>query len=121
MKSGGDSIEEMDIGVQRVMSLMEPSYLDGRTDSAIAMRHLLFAGAVVVASANGEVTKKEIEVFEKFFEKGDFSDKLNVDRLKEELPSRISRVCEQTTVTQRMQVVRDLCTIARAEGGISSE
>lgn len=119
--SGGVSLDEMDVGVQRVMSLMEPSYLDGRTDAAIAMRHLLFAGAVVVASANGEVTKKEKAVFEEFFEKGDFSDKLNVDRLREELPSRITRVCEQTTVTQRMQVVRDLCTIARAEGGISDE
>lgn len=121
MKTGGVTLDDMDVDVQRVMSLMEPSYLDGRTDAAIAMRHLLFAGAVVVASANGDVTKKEIEVFEKFFEKGDFSEKLNVDRLRQELPSRIARVCEQTTVTQRMQVVRDLCTIARAEDGISSE
>ncbi len=120
-EQGGTSIDEMDVGVQRTMSLMEPSYLDGRTDAAIAMRHLLFAGAVVVASASGEVSKEEIEVFEKFFEKGDFSDKLNIERLRDELPSRISRVCEQTTVTQRMQVVRDLCTIARAENGISPE
>jgi len=121
MKDPGVSLDETDLGVQRIMSLMEPSYLDGRTDVAIAMRHLLFAGSVVVASANGEVTKSEIEIFEKFFEKGDFSDKLNVERLREELPSRIDRVCEQTTVTQRMQVIRDLCTIARADGGIVDE
>ncbi len=121
VKKGGMSLDEMDIGVQRLMSLMEPSYLDGRTDAAIAMRHLLFAGAVVVASASNGVTEKEIAVFEDFFEKGDFSDKLNIERLREDLPSRINRVNDQTTVTQRMQVMRDLCTISKADGGTTPE
>lgn len=121
MKSKGTSLDEMDVAVQRLMSLMEPSYLDGRTDTAIAMRHLLFAGAVVVAAASGKVTDKEKEVFEKFFDKGDFSDKLNIDRIKQELPSRIERAREQTTVTQRMQVMRDLCMIARADGQTDSD
>lgn len=121
VKKGGMSLDEMDVGVQRLMSLMEPSYLDGRTDAAIAMRHLLFAGAVVVASASGGVSEKEIAVFEEFFEKGDFSDKLNVDRLRDELPSRIKRVNDQTTVTQRMQVMRDLCTISKADGGTTPD
>ena len=121
MKKGGISLNEMDVGVQRIMSLMEPSYLDGRTDASIAMRHLLFAGAVIVASASGTVTEKEIAVFEDFFEEGDFSDKLNIDRLREDLPARIKRVVDQTTVTQRMQVMRDLCTISKAEGETSPE
>lgn len=121
MKEQGVSLDEMDLGVQTLMSLMEPSYLDGRTDSAIAMRHLLFAGAVVVAAASDGVSEKEIKVFEQFFEKGDFSDKLNIDRLREDLPSRIERVVAQTTETQRMQVLRDLCTVSRADGGTSPE
>ena len=121
MKENGQSLDEMDLGVQTLMSLMEPSYLDGRTDSAIAMRHLLFAGAVVVAAASNGVSEKEIEVFEQFFEKGDFSDKLNIDRLREDLPSRIERVVAQTTETQRMQVLRDLCTVSRADGGTTTE
>ena len=121
IKENGKSLDEMDLGVQTLMSLMEPSYLDGRTDSAIAMRHLLFAGAVVVAAASNGVSEKEIEVFEQFFEKGDFSDKLNIDRLREDLPSRIERVVSQTTETQRMQVLRDLCTVSRADGGTTPE
>jgi len=121
MKSGGDTVETMDVGVQRLMSMMEPNYLEARTDSAIAMRHLLFAGAVVVASASGGVTEREIEVFEQFFQKGDFSDKLNVNRIKQELGSRIERVVQQTTTTQRMQVLRDLCLIAKAEGNTTAE
>lgn len=115
MKKDGTTIENMDVGVQGLMSMMEPSYLDARTDVAIAMRHLLFAGAVIIASASGSVSAEEIKVFEEFFEKGEFSDKLNVKRLKEDLPARIERVKQQTSVTQRMQVLRDMCLIAQAD------
>ncbi len=121
MKDGGSSLDELDVGVQRIMSLMEPSYLDARTDAAIAMRHLLFAGAVVVANASGNVKKEEIEAFEKFFEKGDFNDKLNADRIKQELPQRIQRTNDNCTDTQRMQVIRDLCVIAMADGNVKDK
>jgi len=95
--------------------------LEARTDAAIAMRHLLFAGSVVIASASGGVSDKEIEVFEQFFQKGDFSDKLNVERIREDLSSRIERVNQQTTHSQRMQELRDLCLIAKAEGKATDE
>jgi len=121
MRKDGTSVEEMDVGVQSLMSMMEPNYLDARTDAAIAMRHLLFSGAVVVAAASDGVSESEIEVFEQFFQKGDFSDRLNIDRIRGELSARIERVCQQTTVVQRMQVVRDLCLIARAEGKTTPE
>ncbi|MBX2885654.1 MAG: M48 family metalloprotease [Granulosicoccus sp.] len=116
MNKTGTSIDEMDVGVHRLMSLMEPNYLDARTDAATAMRHLLFAGAVVVAATSDGVSEKEIEVFEQFFQKGEFSDKLNINRIREELPSRIERVRQQSTQTQRIQVLRDICLIAKAEG-----
>lgn len=121
MDKKGSSVEEMDVGVQRLMSMMEPNYLEARSDAAIAMRHLLFAGAVVVAAASEGVSEKEIEVFEQFFQKGDFNDRLNIDRIRQQLPSRIERVCQQTTTAQRMQVLRDLCLIAKAEGKMTSK
>jgi len=115
---GAMDIDTLDVGVQRLMSLMEPSYLDAKSEAAVAMRHLLFAGSIVVAHASGGATEKEIEKFEQFFEKGDFSDKLNVERIEKELPQRIRRAVEHSTVTQRMQVIRDLCVIAMAEGHV---
>jgi hypothetical protein len=95
MKESGTSIDEMDVDVHRLMSLMEPNYLDARTDAATAMRHLLFAGAVIVAATSDGVSDEEIKVFEQFFKKGDFSDKLDIDRIRQELPSRIERVCRR--------------------------
>jgi len=70
---------------------------------------------------SGGVTTKEIETFEQFFDKGDFSDKLNVKRIEQELPQRIQRAVERSTVTQRMQVMRDLCIIAMAEGSVDND
>lgn len=118
MDKNGTSLDELDVGVQRLMSLMEPSYLDAKTDAAIAMRHLLFAGSVVVANAANGVSEKEIAAFEQFFEKGEYSDKLNPKRIEEQLPSRIERAKENCTETQCMQVIRDLCVIAMADGDV---
>ncbi len=121
MLEDGSTIDEMDVGVQRLLSLMEPSYLDARTDAAISMRHLLFAGSIVVANAANGVSDKEIEIFEQFFEKGEYNDKLNPKRIAEQLPQRIARVKENCTETQAMQVVRDLCVIAMGDGDVNPE
>ena len=120
MQDSGNSVEQLEVGVQRLMSLMEPSYLEARTDTASAMRHLLFAGAISIADAEGGITQSEIEVFEKFFGKGEFNKGLDIERIKSKVDQRLKRVLEQTSETQRMQVLRDLCVIARADGKVSS-
>lgn len=115
MPGGRSSHDELEVGVQRLMSLMEPSYLEAQTDTASVMRHLLFAGAIAVANANGDISDDEIAVFEKYFGKGEFKKGLNIDRIIEQLPDRARRACEQATLTQRMQVLRDICVISRAD------
>ncbi len=105
---------DLEVQVQGLMSLMEPSYLEGRTKVAEAMRRALFAGACAVAQADGEVTAEEVALFERFFGKGTFSDRLDVDRLVEKLPGRLEQVREQASSAQRMQLLRDLCLIAKA-------
>lgn len=119
-KEGGTSVDELEAGVQVLMTIMEPSYLEGRTDADENMRRLLFAAALSVANANGKISDKEIAVFEKFFGKRAFNEDLNLDRLAEDLQDRIAQVNATATVAQRMQVVRDLCTVARADKKVSS-
>jgi tellurite resistance protein len=114
---GGDmSKEDLEVAVQGVMSLMEPSYLDGRTETAENMRRLLFAGSLLVANANGDISAEEISVFEKFFGKGAFSDGLDIEALEDDLDNRIKQVRELASAPQAMQILRDLCVVARAEG-----
>jgi tellurite resistance protein len=114
--SGGNSAETLELAVQNLMGLMEPSYLEGRTESAEAMRRLLFAAAITVAQANGAISEEEIRVFEEFFGAGAFTDSLDVARLEAELPQRIEQAQAKTSLPQRIQVLRDLCLIAKADG-----
>ncbi len=117
-KKGG-SVDELEAGVQVLMTMMEPSYLEGRTDTAENMRRLLFAASISVANANNDISDKEIAVFEKFFGKRTFNEDLNIEKLAATLPERIEQTKELTTIAQRMQVVRDLCTVARADKEVS--
>ena len=119
-KKDGNSVADLEAGVQVLMTIMEPSYLEGRTDTAESMRRLLFAAALSVANADGNISEKEIAVFEKFFGKRSFNEDLNLDRLAADLDDRIKQVKSTTTIAQRMQVIRDLCTVARADNKVST-
>ena len=116
MTEGGNTHEYLEVGVQRLLSLMEPSYLEARTDAASAMRRLLFSGAIAVANAEKGINDSEIKLFEKFFGKGEFNKSLNIDRIIETLPDRIKTANQQASSTQRMQVMRDICVMSRADG-----
>ena len=117
--AGGDmSKADLEAAVMGVMSLMEPSYLDGRTDTAENMRRLLFAGALLVANADGEISDEEIAVFEKFFGNRAFKEDLDLEKLEANLDDRIRAVKALASIPQAMQVVRDLCLVARAGGHV---
>ncbi len=113
---GGCSVDELEAQIQTLMSLMEPSYLDEKSETAETMRRLLLAGSVVVAAADGDIAESEIEVFESFFGEHSFTDKLDVEELKKVLPRRIEETREAVASPKRVQVLRDLCLVARADG-----
>jgi hypothetical protein len=111
----GIDTNELDMGVESLMSLMEPSYLEGKTDAAEALRRLLFAAAIAVADVSKGLSDDEIAIFEDFFGKDAFSHKLDTDQLKAEVNDRIEQANDLTSVPQRMQIVRDLCLVCRAD------
>ncbi len=112
----GMSVEDLELGVQNLMGLMEPSYLEGRSAASEAMRRLLFAAALIIADANGDISAKEIAMFEKFFGPRSHSEKLNLEQIKAELPARVESVKQHTGTGQRMQILHDLGRIACADG-----
>ncbi|NND82026.1 MAG: hypothetical protein HKN50_06340 [Gammaproteobacteria bacterium] len=59
-------------------------------------------------------------MFANFFGKYAFSDKLDIEKLKATVQRRIKEVREKASPTQAMQVVHDLCTMARASGHVSA-
>jgi Zn-dependent protease with chaperone function/tellurite resistance protein len=118
-RPGGGPLDTLEAGVQMLMGLMEPSYIESRTEVAETMRRLLFAGAIAVADVTGGITEREVKVFEGFFGAGALSEELDIARIKDSLEERIASVRDGASHGQRTQVVRDLCLVARADCPVS--
>lgn len=116
MIASGASKAELEVKVRDVMSLMEPNYIEGKTDATKAMRRLFIAGAMAVADSHGGVSDEEKAALKTFFNNDLDIDKLNAQRLKDILPKRIASTRELVSHGQCMQVIRDLCLIARTDG-----
>ena len=50
-----------------------------------------------------------------------FSEKSNVEKLKQQLPERAKKVAALASQSQRMQVLRDLCLVAQADGKVTTK
>lgn len=121
MEPEGIKWAELEIGVQGLMGLMEPDYLRGHTDTAKMMRSLFIAGAIAVANIQAGISEAEKAVLNEFMGDGFSLDALNIEKIIKTLPRRIQLVRENASITQRMQVVRDLAVVARAEEGMTDK
>ena len=112
----GMSLDLLESEVHKLMNLMEPSYLESQTTAAEMMRRLLFSGTIAVATVSDGISQAEIEMFEKFFGEGSFTDTLDTDLIKDRLDQQIVSTVYETSRAQCSQVIRDLCLVARADG-----
>ncbi len=117
-REGGVAVSTLEGRTQTLMALMEPSYLEEKTDDAETARRLLFAGSIAVAVASDGISEEEIEAFEKFFGEHSFTDKLDIAAIVASLDGRVVAALEEVSHPRRIQVLRDLCVIARADGKV---
>jgi tellurite resistance protein len=113
-------MESTEAKVQGAMGLMEPGYLEEDSPGAEAMRRLLFAAGAVVAGADGEVSALEIAALASLLGEGRVPRTLNPERLAEVMPERIKRVIDLVSEPKRVQLIRDLTLIAKADGGVDN-
>ncbi|MGA1456662.1 MAG: hypothetical protein EBZ14_07455 [Gammaproteobacteria bacterium] len=117
--AGGMSKDQLEESVRKIMGVMEPDYLKGKTESARVMRNLFIAAAVSIANAFEGISEQEKAALSEFFEDGFLIEKLDPDQLLALLPQRLDSAVEKTSMSQRMQVLRDICVVARAETPVS--
>ncbi len=117
----GISKDQLETNVQSLMGIMEPSYLEGKTEVAEAMRRMVFAAAISVADASGGISEKEVAVFKEFF--GDFAinDNLNLDKIKQSMVDRAKDVNKLASRSQCAQIIRDLILISKADNNVSNK
>ena len=113
------SVNQLEAEVHELMTLMDPSYLQSKTDVAEAMRRLLFAGGILIASAGGEASKPELEALEDLLGPGSVPSDVNLDAVRSALPQRVDEVVNIVPRLRRVQIVRDLCVVASGDGVIS--
>ena len=118
LRPGGAPLSEIEAKVQELMTLMEPSYLQDTSDVAEAMRRLLFAGGVAVAVASGTVAEESLKALERLLGVGSVPSRLDPEVVRADLPSRVAMVNRIVPPIRRAQVIRDLCVIACAAGGL---
>lgn len=117
----GFPVATLEARVQELMALMEPSYLEEKSEVAEVARRLLLAAAIAVADASEGISDEEKEAFEKLLGEGAFAASLDVEAVKASLDERIVEANERVPHARRIQVLRDLCLVARADGGVTEE
>jgi hypothetical protein len=116
MADGGGDKGDLELGVQRLMSLMEPGYIEGKTDVTKNMKLLFIAGAVAVADAHDGISQGEEAILKNYLGPAFELRNLNVEKLVATVPERAEATLAQASRSQCMQVLRDICNVARAEG-----
>jgi len=119
--AGGRSREELEAATLDLMSLMEPGYLQDKSEVAEAMRRLLFAGGLVIAGASNGISEEEVAQLEKFFGEGSLPRRPDLTTLRRDLPRRLDDARGCVPRLRRSQVLRDLCLVAMADGVADEE
>ena len=103
------------------MAMMEPGYLHADTEAAEAMRRLIYAAGLVLLSEDGGVTPEERRRLDTLLGAGTVPQDFEPHRIAELLPERTRAVVERTGIPQRAHVLRDLATLALADGKVSGD
>jgi tellurite resistance protein len=99
---------------------MDPNYLQERSEVAETMRRLLFSGSVLIATASGQVDEKALGALGKLLGPGATPRTVDPVPVREHLAERIAHANEVVPPLRRAQVIRDLCTVARADNHTSA-
>lgn len=118
---GGTDRATLESECHRLMAMMAPGYLEEDSEVAEMMRRVLFAAGCVLMQVDGEITDDEIRAFDSLFGEGTFGDHLDVEKLHERLAARIEDANRVVPHARRIQIIRDLCLIAIADGKVSDE
>jgi hypothetical protein len=119
MRESGEPAARLETGIAALMAMMEPGYLHADTEAAEAMRRLIYAAGLVLLSEDGGVTPEEKNRLDSLLGAGTVPLDFDPRRVAELLPERIRAVVERTGIPQRAHVLRDLATLALADGKAS--
>ena len=112
-----DAVEEI---VERDLALMEPGYLEEKSDEAKSLKRLLYCAAVAVAVADGNVHETEIKAIRRLVGQEAMWSGVDVEAARKELEESLSKAVSYP-LARRAQLVQHLTIVAAADGVVSPE
>ncbi|MDQ3368650.1 MAG: M48 family metalloprotease [Myxococcota bacterium] len=117
----GIDSDELERLVEHDLSVMEPSYLEERTETALLMQRALYCAGVCVAAANGDIAPSELRALRALLgakqvdvpEGGE-----ELAAIRRELADKLAEVVDKVPFVQRAQLVQHATIIASADGSV---
>ncbi|HEY0134664.1 MAG TPA: M48 family metallopeptidase [Nannocystis sp.] len=114
------TLDEVETMVDRDMSLMEPTYLQEKSQSSDTLRRLLYTAGVAVAAASGGVEASELDAIGRLLGSDHADAPTDVDKVLRDLDGRIRDALE-VPLLYRAQLVQHLTIVAAADGHVSDD
>jgi uncharacterized tellurite resistance protein B-like protein len=106
--------------VERDLALMEPGYLEEKSEDAKALKRLLYCAAISVAAADGHVHESEVKAVRRLVGQEEMWAGVDVEAARKELEERLDTARSQP-MARRAQLVQHLTIVAAADGQVSPE
>jgi uncharacterized tellurite resistance protein B-like protein len=116
---GNDGLtdDELESIVERDLDLMDPGYLEEKTEESKLLRRLLYCAGVSVAAANGTIEDTEIKALKTLLGADDMWGPINAETARVELEQKLNEA-GSVAFPRRVQLVQHLTIIAAADGNV---
>ncbi len=109
-------IEDADAIVERDLQLMEPSYLEEKSETAELLRRVLYCAGVTVAASNHEIHANEVKALQALLGTETMYGEVKPAACAVELAEKVPVVVQKASLLQRTQLVQHLTIVAFADG-----
>jgi tellurite resistance protein len=110
--------DELERLVEHDLALMEPSYLEDRSDTAGLMRRVLYCAGLCVAAANGAIEPTEVRALRALLGAKNVDIPEELDAVRQELSERVAEAKDSVSFAGRAQLVQHATIIAAADGHV---
>lgn len=117
---GDIKLEDVEEVVERDLALMEPSYLEEKSEDAKILKRLLYCAAVSVAASDGNVHEAEIKAVRRLVGQEEMWAGVDVVAARKELEEKLTAALTQP-LARRAQLVQHLTIVAAADGVVTPE
>ncbi|MDC0721309.1 M48 family metallopeptidase [Nannocystis bainbridge] len=113
-------LEDVEQVIERDLQLMEPSYLEEKSQTSDTLRRLLYTAGLAVAAASGGVEPAELDALGRLLGSDHADEPADIPKLLGDLDGRIQAALE-VPLRNRAQLVQHLTIVAAADGSVSDE